>query len=51
MIEATVPNRLQYFDEQGLDWSPYMQAVALPAVAAVILSALLLGAGTVRRRG
>ena len=52
MIEATVPNRLQYFDEQGLDWSPYMQAVpALPAVAAVILSAMLLGAGTVRRRG
>ena len=32
MIEATVPNRLQYFDEQGFDWSPYMRAVpALPA--------------------
>ena len=42
MIEATIPNRIEYFDRQGFDWSPYMQAVpAMPAAALVILAALL----------
>ena len=24
VIERTIPNRLEYFDSQALDWSPYM---------------------------
>ena len=30
-IEAAIPNRLRYFDEQGLDWTPYVPAVSGPA--------------------
>ena len=48
-IEATIPNRLAYFDQQGFDWSPYMQAVpAMPAAALVVLAVLLVAA---RARG
>ena len=48
-IEATIPNRLAYFDQQGFDWAPYMQVVpAMPAAALVVLAALLVA---VRARG
>ena len=30
-IEAAIPNRLRYFDEQGLDWTPYVLAMSGPA--------------------
>ena len=41
-IEATIPNRLAYFDQQGFDWAPYMQVVpAMPAAALVVLAVLL----------
>ena len=44
-IEATIPNRLAYFDQQGFDWAPYMQVVpAMPAAAVVVLTALLVAA-------
>ena len=43
MIEATIPNRIAYFDRQGLDWSPYRQTVpAMPGGAVIILAAVLL---------
>ena len=42
VIEATIPNRIEYFDGQGLDWSPYMQVVpAMPTASLVVLVALL----------
>jgi len=45
-IEATIPHRLAYFDDQSFDWSPFGTPVpALPAGAAAILVALLAGAG------
>ena len=44
-IEATIPNRLAYFDQQGFDWAPYMQVVpAMPAAAVVVLATLLVAA-------
>ena len=46
-IAAAIPNRIAYFDDQGLDWSPYMTAVpALPVPALLIGAALLLVART-----
>ena len=49
-IADTIPNRVDYFDELALDWSPYMRAVpALPLAATVMLSALLLAIGCRRR--
>ena len=43
VIEATIPNRIAYFDRQGLDWSPYRQAVpAMPGGAVIVLAAVLL---------
>lgn len=42
-ITAAIPNRIGYFDGQGLDWSPYMTAVpALPVPALLIGAALML---------
>ena len=42
-ITAAIPNRIAYFDDQGLDWSPYAAAVpALPAAALLIGAVLML---------
>ena len=43
-IEEAIPNRLEYFDAQGFDWSPYGPAVvpALPLVGVFGLAALLI---------
>ena len=30
-IDAAIPNRLRYFDDQGLDWMPYVPAMSGPA--------------------
>ena len=46
VIEATMPNRLAYFDGQGLDWCPYRPTTpvpVLPAAAAFVRAALLAG--------
>ncbi|MCY4505409.1 MAG: hypothetical protein OXG35_00395 [Acidobacteria bacterium] len=52
-IEATIPNRIAYFEAQGFDWSPYGPAVVVPVLpgAGVLgLAALLISAGVHRRR-
>ena len=49
-IEEAIPARLEYFDAQGFDWSPYMPAVpALPAAAAALLAAVLVAISRRRR--
>ena len=41
-IDDAIPARLEYFDAQGFDWSPYMPAVpALPPAAVALLAAIL----------
>ena len=49
-IEEAIPARLEYFDAQRFDWSPYMAAVpALPAAAVALLAAVLVAIGRRRR--
>lgn len=49
-IEETIPARLEYFNGQDFDWTPYMPAVpALPAAAVALLAALLVAINLRRR--
>ena len=49
-IEEAIPARLEYFDAQPFDWSPYMPAVpALPAAAVALLAAVLVAISRRRR--
>ena len=52
-IEAAIPARLEYFDRQGFDWSPYGTSVpALPLAGALVLAAVLvLGRLQARQEG
>ena len=49
-IEEAIPSRLEYFDAQGFDWSPYMPAIpVLPAAAVALLAAVLVAISGRRR--
>ena len=49
-ILETIPNRLEYFDRQGFDWSPYGTPVPAMPVAAVLFLAALLWRRAIRSR-